>query len=271
MHILRLGNSADTFPGVPEEARSASITARAVEAATGEPVETTFRHLWPAEELPDLIESWIGHYQPDFVIFWVNGYWFTYVELPEARRSNRGIVKAAGRFAAKARLKKALVYRVGKVRRQVQVWRGVGREFFEPEDIIALNESVIRRVLQHEEVSLIVRGPVYPNVTILNRSMLARGEVRRRIVHRALEALCAQLHVPYIGEADGLAYIGQKYLCDDGLHPNEKAHLRLAAEETEELLKIWRASGRTGTGSPKEGAAALVEVSTRTGAPNDGS
>ena len=82
MHILRLSHSGDTFPGVPEEARSASITARAIQAATGKPVDTTSRHLWPAQELPDLIESWIARYQPDVVIFWVNCYWFTYLNLP---------------------------------------------------------------------------------------------------------------------------------------------------------------------------------------------
>ena len=242
MHILRLSHSGDTFPGVPEEARSASITARAIQAATGQPVETTSRHLWPAQELPDLIESWIARYQPDVVIFWVNCYWFTYLNLPEARSSGRPIVKAAGRLAARARLKKAVVYSAGKLRRQVLVWRGAGREFFEPEDIIALSGDVIRRILQHEQVSLIVRLDG-PTPTILNRSMIARAEARRLVMHRALDTLCEQLHVPYIGLEDGIDYIRQGYLYKDGLHSSEKDHVRMAAEETAAILKVWRGSG----------------------------
>ena len=121
------------------------------------------------------------------------------------------------------------------------VWRGAGREFFEPEDIIALSGEVIRRILQHEQVSLIVRLDG-PTPTILNRAMIARAEARRLVVHRALDTLCEQLHVPYIGLEDGIDYIRQGYLYKDGLHSSEKDHVRMAAEETAAILKVWRAT-----------------------------
>jgi len=256
VRILRLSHSGDFYPGVPEEVRSAQITARAVEAATGQAVETTSRRLWPAPELPGLIDAWIPRYKPDVVIFWANSYWFTWAKVGKAPQFGRPVKRAAARPAGSGRLKRAIVQRVARARRQFLIWRGAGREFFEPEEVIALNETIVRRILCHREVSLIVRGaewaPLYtvrrrkpgpPTVTRFNRSRHARAEARRLLVHRALESLCEQLHVPYFGAEDGIAYIREGYLCDDGLHSNAQNHVRMAAEETEAILTIWNTLG----------------------------
>ena len=251
MRILRLGHSGDNYHAVAETDRSYNITARAIEAAIGEPVETTCRVLWPAPSLPDLVESWIDRFEPDIVLFWPNAYWFSYVDLPPPPpKSKRKLVKAAGRLAARAHVKKPLVLRATKLRMQVLVARGVGRELFEPEEMIELGETIVRRVLRHEEVSLIVRGYEWPTPTrspgVLNHKMLARAEARRRKVDRALGVLCGQLHIPFWGAEDGLRIIREGYVGADGMHPNEKNHARMAVEETEVILKIWEESGRAG-------------------------
>lgn len=258
MRILRLSHSGDFFPGVPEEARSAQITARAVEAATGQPVETISRRLWPTPELPDLVEAWIPRYKPDVVIFWVNNYWFTYAKVGKAPQLGRPVTRAAGRPAAGGRFRRAIVRRAARARRQLLIWRGAGREFFEPQEVVALSETIIRRILCHKEVSLIVRGaewsslysvrrrkPRPPSVTLFNRSRHARAEARRLVVHRALASLCEQLQVPYFGAEDGLAYIREGYLCNDGIHSNAQNHVRMAAQETGAILEAWNAPGNT--------------------------
>ena len=101
--------------------------------------------------------------------------------------------------------------------------------------------DIIRRVLQHEDVSLVVRLDG-PSPAILNEPLLARAEARRLVLHRALGPLCDQLHVPYFGLEDGIAYVRANLLHEDGLHSSEKDHARMGAEETAAILAAWRAA-----------------------------
>ena len=247
MRILRLSHSGDTHPGVPEAKRSFSLTAQAIEAATGEPVETTCRVVWPRREVPDLVDSWIERYRPDIVIFWLNCYWFTYLNIPEYGRSTPRVLKAVGRLAKRVHLKKAVVSRAATLRLRVLDSQVRGRESFEPRQVIALSEAVIRRVLQHEEVSLIVRGsewssPVH-SPAVATTAIPARAEGRRLAVHREVGGLCERLHVPYFGVEDGLQYARDGLLCPDSIHPSARTHANMAAQETAAILDIWRASG----------------------------
>ena len=244
MRILRLSNSDDTHPDVADEDRSYRLTERAIEAATGEPVETICRDIWPGPELPDIVEGWLTRYEPDVVIFLVSGYWFTFVNLPDAPRPRWKPARKAGRLAARLGIKSPVVYRIGKVRRHLLTWRSAGSTAFEPQEVIARSDAVIRRVLRHEEITLVVGGSRYPNVSQLSRTILARGEARRLMVHRALKNLCAQLYIPYTGIEDGLEYVRQGHLCADGLHQNAKAHARMATEETEAILAETARRGR---------------------------
>ncbi|MEO6398754.1 MAG: hypothetical protein ABIP13_09840, partial [Tepidiformaceae bacterium] len=65
MRILRLTNSNDLTPAVAPEFRASAVVERVVSAATGEPVESMVRAIWPTPDLPDHVGRWIETYQPD--------------------------------------------------------------------------------------------------------------------------------------------------------------------------------------------------------------
>jgi hypothetical protein len=242
VRILRLSHSGDTYREVPEQQRSRALVAAAIEAATGEPVETIHRVLWPSPELPDLVDGWIARYRPDVVLLWLNCYWFTYVPLPRVRRSRNQWVRRAGKLAKRAGIKQPIAARISAIRLQRIAASGEGHEFFEPEAVADLMGTVIRRILTHEDVSLLVRGSEWASPTrtpgLRNWTLLERGEARRRTVHRALKPLCEQLHVPYFCVEDGLGYFRENRLCADGLHPNAATHARMAAEEIAVILAL---------------------------------
>ena len=49
---------------------------------TGEPVETILKPIWPAENLPDLLDGWVRKYEPDLVLLVISGYWMTFESVP---------------------------------------------------------------------------------------------------------------------------------------------------------------------------------------------
>ena len=239
MIVLRLSNSADSHASVAELDRSRTLGAAATHEATGEAVTTIVRGLWPAKHVPDLIDGWLTEYEPDAVLLWVNPYWFTSVGLPAAQRSRWKLVRLTGKFAKRVGLKSQLVYQTGKLRRRVLVARQLGKELFEPDEVIAVVEACVRRILRHEQVALVVRGPMYPVINAGMESLLPRGEARRLVVHRAVRALCADVHVPYFGTEDGIAY-RHNHLAHDGIHQNELAHAEMASEESGAYISAWR-------------------------------
>jgi hypothetical protein len=67
VHLLRLTNSSDTYEGVPEAQRAHRIADQLFTELTGEPVETILKLFWPDPGLPEIVERWIGRYEPDVV------------------------------------------------------------------------------------------------------------------------------------------------------------------------------------------------------------
>ncbi len=242
MIVLRLTSSVDTFPEIPEEERSFRISARALEEASGEPVETIVRTVWPSEALPDIIENWIERYRPDFVLFWVNPHWFTRIDVPLPTRSNNRALRVAGRLAKRAGIKKQLAARAGRVRRRWLLWRLGGSEAFEPDAVVKLTETCLRRILRHEEVMPFVRGPMYPAVIVETRSAIARAEARRLVVDRGVNKICGELRIPYMRSTDGLGYLKRRLWASDGIHQNAVAHAEMGADEAQILIRAWRES-----------------------------
>lgn len=82
IRILRLGNSDDTSPGIPDDQRAYALAAQVLEDAAGQPVETVVRTIWPDPELPGLIDEWLDRYKPDLVFLKVTWYWYGYESVP---------------------------------------------------------------------------------------------------------------------------------------------------------------------------------------------
>lgn len=78
MRILRLTNSQDLNPLIPEDRRAWSIAEHVFEAQTGERAETIIKIIWPGPELPGIVDGWMERYQPEIVVLHVSGLWFTY-------------------------------------------------------------------------------------------------------------------------------------------------------------------------------------------------
>jgi hypothetical protein len=245
VRILRLTNSYDTDPAIAVEANKATLCDQMLTEATGEPVETIARIIWPAPELPDLIGKWLDRYQPDLVYLVVSSYWFTYVSAPARVQRSFGplgkpISQAGLKIAATPWLAHNAPFRL--MRRATLGVIG-GTTWFTPEEVNESMETCIRRILAHEGAALAVRGPRTPHSSVGSAKSIRWAEDRRQAVHFRTKELCARLHIPYFGwdtakaaQEDPDAYQG------DMVHGTESTHKKLAEEEAELLLRAWHAA-----------------------------
>ena len=184
VRVLRLANSDDVVGDVPPALRSAAISERVLAEAVGEPVETVRRTVWPSDDLPDLVERWIGRYEPDLVSLTVASFWVAFASVPLRLQRRLPVIgpplaSFAFRAAGNERLAHNAAFRA--VRRTML--RCIGGDYhFEPEYIVPLMEECFRRVLRSEDVGLAVRGPA---PLLIDGSPHARrdGERRRRVLH----------------------------------------------------------------------------------------
>ncbi len=252
VRILRLGNSADEHPSVPLEVRARSLIAQRIQEEFDEPTEMEVRRLWPTEALPALIDRWMSDFEPEAVIFLVSTYWFGFESLPlrvERRFGPLGRpLRCAGDAATKGKVgrlgafhwaRRALLNTVG------------GETHFTPEEVVSRCEGCIRAILAHEPITLVVRGPISTYERAIGQRASARGERRRRQVHRELKALCARLHVEYIGE-DVLDRATERSArsAGDGVHYLPQEHARRGGIQADALVgALRRARGEVGSGT----------------------
>jgi hypothetical protein len=246
MRILRLATSDDTLPTVQESERGYRIVEQAIAAETGQTVETTCREAWPDANLPAVIDRWIDSLQPDIVFFRVSSYWFTYQSVPlKLQRSRLGWparMAANAGFASAARPWPGNTAAFNTGRNALR--RVVGSAVhFTPEQVIEAVTACIRRVLQHENVVLVVRGPLIAETAGCSRAIRDRAEEDRRRVDRAIARLCAEVHVHYTGcrEAPPLPSVA-RFRGPDRLHLNAAGHRRVGIEEAQAHLTAWHRS-----------------------------
>ena len=183
VRVLRLANSDDVVGDVPPALRSAAISERVLAEAVGEPVETVRRTVWPSDDLPDLVERWIGRYEPDLVSLTVASFWVAFASVPLRLQRRLPVIgpplaSFAFRAAGNERLAHNAAFRA--VRRTML--RCIGGDYhFEPEYVVPLMEECFRRVLRSEDVGLAVRGPRAP----LDRRQPARAARRGAAAARA--------------------------------------------------------------------------------------
>jgi hypothetical protein len=243
VRILRLSNSDDLreAPDVPR--RAYRFVEAALTAETAEPVETVVRDAWPEAGLPDVVEGWLKRYEPDIVFLKVSSYWYTYRSTPLKLQRSRAralhtIGGGAARAAERGRLSELAAFHA--FRNAARRLLG-GALYFTPEQVIEAISGVIRRVSQHEDVLLVVRGGLMAEALGCSAAVQRRAEADRQHVDRALAALCAELRVHYTGcrEAppleQALAYRGR-----DRMHVNAAGHERVGMEEAKAMLAAWR-------------------------------
>lgn len=245
MRVLRLGNSDDLVPGVPEEQRSWRVAERVLAERTGEHVETVIRTIWPNDVLPGKVEAWLAEYEPDLVFFKVSN--FAVMHESVALRVQRRVPVIGpwlGRTGKKAADTPAINSRSSFRWLQRVALRVIGGETYVTADqAVAVFSTCIRRIVAHEEIVLVVRGTDggrrYPGLS--PKAARAR-EARRLQIHFAMKKLCEGLHASYFGREKSRDESEHRALLDDGLFHRGVAGQQLAgADDGEAMAAAWLA------------------------------
>lgn len=247
MRLLFLGNSDDLNPDIPEDQRSPAITGRLLEASIGQPVEVTARVIWPANDLPDLLDRWLDRYDPDVVFFKVTWFWYGYESVPERVERLLGPV---GRPFARLGRRAAAAPRIGHTRAfkagRRWTYRLVGGDSpFTPEHVIAIVQTCIRRVLAREGTVLIVKGTATYHLEgePMIQAYARRFASRRDHVEGSLEAFCRSLGVPW---SDNRATAGREHAgldSGDGLHKAASAQEFMAHLHARDIASALQSAG----------------------------
>ncbi|MGI8925430.1 MAG: hypothetical protein ACR2HN_02140 [Tepidiformaceae bacterium] len=250
MKVLRLGNSNDFAGGLRKDERASGIAERMLAEASGEPVETNVRTIWPTPDLPDLLERWLDRYEPDLVFLSYSSYWFAYQSVPlKIERTfpfiGRHLRSASNQATARPWLARSRPYHLV---RQFSLRTIGGATYFTTTEVIERMEACIRRVLAREHVALVVRGTFggQERYRDLPARLQALHHERRLEVHHALKALCSDLHVVYVSrevrqnEAEVEAILGA-----DAFHWNAQGHQIRGEVEGAAMVQAWQALAAT--------------------------
>ena len=242
MRILRLTNSSDLHPGVSPERRSPEVSARWIERATGELVETQVRAIWPTPALPELVERWVVAFEADVVFFRLSSFWVAYESVP-LRIERR--LKVVGKPLANAGLRLGdRPWLVG--RREFKTARRVltraigGDTHFTPGEAADALEGVFRRVLACERALPVVRGTSLILNSAGTSAGLRRSQRRVAELNALVEASCQRLRIPFSPEESG-PVVSTTRLVDD-LHDSALAHQRLGEAEGRAIAEAWLAT-----------------------------
>lgn len=240
MKVLRLTNSSDVHPGVPEELRAPAVAARFIEKATGEPVETIQKALWPTASFPDVLERWMEQFSPDVILFRLSSYWVAYESTPlrvgnKLGRFGKPVTNAGTKIGDRPWLVERRAFKAARK----GVVRVVGGDtYFSPEEAGEVLEECFRRIVSRESVLPVVRG----TGLILNSSGSKAG--RRRSIGRVAElnrrviAGCERYRIPFSPEEVSDAESTTRQA--DELHDAADAHQVIGEAEGKLIVEAWQ-------------------------------
>lgn len=242
--VLKLCTSDETAGDIPDSQRAYSVAERFIAAATGEPVQTTLRPIWPDDGLPDLIDRWLDRYEPDMVLFVVSPFWMTFESTPlKLQRKFGRLGTAVGGAGARV----GGYSRISGTKPMQWLRRGAvaaigGEYYFTPSYISELVERCGRRVLAREDVELVVRGPLEALGHHGTAATLRRAHARRNECERRLIEVCARLHAPYVTRAAPQSDdVNRANFGGDFVHTNVDAHRERGELEGRALAAAWSA------------------------------
>ncbi|MBK6318175.1 MAG: hypothetical protein IPF51_05255 [Dehalococcoidia bacterium] len=253
MRVLLLGSSNDTGSWVRQTEKKHVLAGERLEAELGEPVEWVVKGVWPTPELPGLVERWVEESQPDLVYVNTGSYWFLYRSVPLrverllGRVGGERLGDAGARVAKSKRWAYNAPFRF--TRRVLQATIG-GDTNFTTQQVIDRMSDCVRIAARAEGAVVVVKGPHGKARLSARKRAFERDERERLKLHKALEDLCAELHVTYDGVGEGgvrnqPAFLGGTTV-GDGLHANEVRHVHEADVLYQGIRAGIVAAGRLG-------------------------
>lgn len=242
VRILRLTNSNDFTKDIPDERRSYRVVEQALAEASGEPVETVRKVIWPSGDLPAIVERWIEEYHPDIVFLMVNPYWFNYESVPlKLQRKFGPIGRLFGDMGLRAADTSWLAHNAAFRRLRYWAQTTIGGETpFTTAHVLENMEAVIRRILRHEDVHLVVRtsqgGKERPD---LPPKVRMRHYARRIEVAEGMGRICDSLNVTRMA-GNTFRKFDRELRSGDGLHRNADGHAASGAKEAAFMVAFWQ-------------------------------
>jgi hypothetical protein len=246
LRILRLTNSNDLLGNIPAELRGAAVAERVVAEATGEPVETVQRVVWPGPELPAIVERWLANYQPDVVFIRIPAFWICYESVPLRLQRRLGPLGYwPGRLGLKIGGNPGFAAsRFGKTTRKLLLRTIGGDAYFTPQQVTLHVEAVLRTVLAKESVVPAVRGPGHSINSAGTARGLARAVQRSEQLDALLAAACSRLHVAYVS-ARAVGH-DSSFLLSDELHDGPEGQRLYGEVEGRLIASAWLETLRPG-------------------------
>ncbi len=242
MRLLRMGSSQETNPLIPEASRVGAVACRLFQEATGEPLELTARSIWPAANLPDIVDGWMTRHKPELVFLVSSGFWYTYdSSMLKLQRKWPFLTPAMRPVTQLSFFDWFAQNRAYRVLRRAALRTIGGVPIFTVDQVAETMELCLRRVLAHEPAAVIMRNgaSVAHTSTPSNRAECYR---RHAELHTRLEAICERLHVVYRGRGDDpMEGEEPRYHLRDLMHWNELGHIRQGEKDAQTLIDAWQA------------------------------
>ncbi len=242
--MLRLANSNDRALDLPEHQRSWKIAEMALSEAIGEPVETVVREIWPSDQLPDLIETWIQRYEPDLVFFKVNAYWTGYESVPlriERRLGRFG--KRLGKVGKDVADRPVGHTRAFKLGRLVLLRTVGGHTKFTTDYVLKLMEACLRRIIAHEEIVVTVEGSSGRTSGAYGWGGLERRRRGQERMYAGMQRMCREMRIAFDGSGTVMAEREQAHMRGaDSLHRGVEGQREQGLNQGAQMARAWLAA-----------------------------
>lgn len=240
LKILRLTNSNDFNPAIPERSRGPALTDAIIRAALDEPVETISRSFWPSERFPPILNEWLDRYEPDLVFIRSAAYWVSFESVPLRFERKLGWLgkwpaKVGNKIGSEPTIASNWLARRG---RRAAVRTIGGDTYFTPKAAASHVEDMLRVIVKRESVVALVRGPGHTHNSAGTRRAYARAKSRNEAFESELKAVCGRMRVAYVSAFAAAAASG---LGRDDVHTVEGGERAFAEMEGPAIVKAWMA------------------------------
>lgn len=239
--VLRLGSSLDFSGELPPGSRAWQVAERMLAEASGQPVKTVVKPVWPSPQVPKLLERWLDEYQPDIVLVVISSYWVeTEVVGVRVRKlgfAGRKLESVSRQAAGRPVVAGSTPYLWG---RRLLLRTVGGSTNFSPEEIEAHVESWLRVVLRKESAAPAVVGTPFSPDTLATRRAQGRASARKDELRARLRAACERLNVYWEMPRHAPDAFDPSLRLADRVHFNELAHARMGEIDGRALVETWR-------------------------------